>query len=460
MSHQDQHARGVRRNSAYLLAALQWLMAGTRWGQVQWRPECTWTPRWLSAMALLWAWSDEETLGERFRCSRRLIVHMNEDSLDPAGSYQAFLKLLCRWTSRLVPVLQLALRQRMQAADQYWMLFGLVVFGMDGSRIDLARTQSNQQAYAPARSAQRKKKTGRGKRRQPSRQKHAEGPQFWLTTLYHLGLQLPWDWRSGPSNGSERADVQELLPALPVGALLCGDAGFVGYDFARAVLASGRGLLIRVGSNVTLLKALGYARESAATVYLWPDKIASRCVPPLVFRHVVIQELRHPMHLIVCLPPGQKLTDKQVAQIYRARWGVEVFYRHFKQTFERRKLRSHAANNARVELEWSLVGLWALLLYASHELIQQNIPLDRLSAASSLRAFRQIARDYYHPANPRDTLCHRLRRSLIDPYTRHQKSSRSYPTKKAKRITGPPKIRKATPHQRKLAKTIPLQKYG
>ena len=124
------------------------------------------------------------------------------------------------------------------------------------------------------------------------------------------------------------------------------------------------------------------------------------------------------------------------------------------------QLRSHAAANAHVELEWSLVGLWALLLYAAHELVQQNIPLGRLSAAHSLRAFRQIGRDYYHPANPRGTLRQRLRRALIDTYNRKQKANRSYPHKKSKRITGPPTINKATPEQRKIANTIPIGKYG
>lgn len=460
MSHQDQHVNSVRRNSVYLLEAFQWLMAGARWDKIKLRDECTWTPRWIVAAGLLWAWSNENTLGERFRCSRRLVAQMNEDGIKPAGSYQAFLKLLCRWTGTLVPILQRALQQRMQSLDQSWKLFGLVVFGMDGSRVDLPRTQSNQRAYAPSRSAKRKQKTGRGKQRRPSRQKHAEGPQFWLTTIYHLGLQLPWDWRSGPSNGSERADVQELLPTLPDGALLCGDAGFVGYDFACKVLSSGHSLLIRVGSNVKLLKKLGYARESATTVYLWPDKVSSRSEPPLAFRHVTIRGLRHPIHLIVHLQAGQTLSDKQVAEIYRARWGVEVFYRHFKQTFQRRKLRSHAAHNAHIELQWSLVGLWSVLLYASQELDKQGIPINQLSVAESLRAFRQIARDYYHPANPRDTLRQRLRRSLIDTYNRKQKSSRSYPTKKSKRTTGPPSIKNATAQQQEIAKKIPLLKYG
>lgn len=446
----------MRRNSVYLLEALQWLFRGVRFSEISFRDDCTWTPRWLAAAALLWVWSGEATLTERFACSRRLVAHLCGDDVQPAGSYQAFLKLLCRWTEPLVTLLQRALRQRMQEMTSHWKLHGLVVFGMDGSRIDLPRTKSHEQASAPSRTPARRTKTGRGKRRAPSRQKHASHPQLWLTTMFHVSLHLPWDWRIGPADSSERSHALDMLETLPEESLLCGDAGFVGYDFAQTVLSSGRGLLVRVGANVTLWKQLGYVRESMKTVYVWPEKAAARSDPPLVFRHVIVQGPRHPIHLIVSLPPGQRLTDRQVADVYRARWGVEVFYRHLKQTFARRKLRSHAANNARVELEWSLVGLWSLLLYASNELLRQEIPLERLSAAGSLRAFRQIARDYYHPAEPSHTLRGRLRHALVDTYRRASKASRDYPQKKQIRPTaGPPKIHLADQPHIQLARSIP-----
>ena len=215
MSHQDQHAQGVRRNSVDLLEALQWLFRGVRFSEVSLRDDCTWTPRWLAAAALLWVWSGEATLTERFACSRRLVAHLRGDDVQPAGSYQAFLKLLCRWTEPLVTLLQQALRQRMQEMTSHWKLHGLVVFGMDGSRIDLPRTKSHERVAAPSRTPARRTKTGRGKRRAPSRQKHASHPQLWLTTLFHVSLPLPWNWRIGPADSSERSHVLDMLESLP-----------------------------------------------------------------------------------------------------------------------------------------------------------------------------------------------------------------------------------------------------
>ncbi|MEZ6146487.1 MAG: hypothetical protein R3B91_13950 [Planctomycetaceae bacterium] len=160
----------------------------------------------------------------------------------------------------MVTVLQQALRQRMQEMTAQWTLHGLVVFGMDGSRIyDLPRTKSHGRRLRRELPS-RRTKTARGRRDMPSRQKHASHPQLWLTTLFHVSLHLPWNWRIGPADSSERS--------------MLGHAG----DAAGRVAALGRcgvrRLRLRlngadqwswpagrVGANVTLWKQLGYVRR-------------------------------------------------------------------------------------------------------------------------------------------------------------------------------------------------------
>ena len=78
--------------------------------------------------------------------------------------------------------------------------------------------------------------------------------------------------------------------------LIAADAGFVGDEYARAITDSGRPLLVRVGSHVTLLRKLGDTRESAGTVSLWPDDAARKPQPPLVLRLVVAHNGRHPIY--------------------------------------------------------------------------------------------------------------------------------------------------------------------
>jgi hypothetical protein len=455
MSHQDQDGRKVRFNYQYLRGAIDWLLRTAVFSSLTLRDDCTWTGQSLVTAALLWAWSDEATLGDRFQAARRIVQCLFALQQEPAGSYQAFIKLLRRWTSQFVAILQAALRQRMQASlVERWLLHGFAVFGGDGSRVELPRTRSNEAAYAPSPSRKKRKRPRRGHQSEQSRAKKANSAQLWLTTLWHAATGLPWDWRLGPADSSERGHLLEMLASLPLEALIAADAGFVGYDFLSGILASSRQFLVRVGSNVRLLRKLGYTRESQGLVYLWPDKAAQRNQPPLVLRLVIASNGKHPVYLITSVLSARRLSDRQVCDLYRLRWGIELFYRHLKQTYQRRKLRSARADNARLELEWSLLGLWAMALYAQVELARKKVPACKVSIAGVLRAFRRMLRDYLHPADSAHSLCALVRQAIVDDYHRANKASRIDTRRKYEQPPGPPDIRPATRAQIKHAKQL------
>jgi len=511
MSHQDTDGRTSSPFHCQALKdALLWLLKTADLSSIQFRDDCTWSTLGLIFAALLWSWSDEKTLKERFFTARKICFKAlgklalgtgkaekakaekakakkakakkakakkakakkakakkakaeKAKAKKPAGSYQAFMKLLRTWTPRLVLELMVVLRQRMRTVlAERILIAGLEVFAVDGSRVELPRTKSNESRFSPQRA--QKKKRGKGAKRRKSatrrdraersRAKKANSPQMWLTIMWHVATGLPWDWRTGASDSSERDHFREMIAALPKGALATGDAGFVGYQCWKEVIDSGRHLLIRVGSNVRLLKNLGYAREKRGLVYLWPDKTAAKCMPPLVLRLVVVRDRRNPWYLVTSVLEEKQLSDKQVVEIYRLRWGIEVFYRHFKQTFERRKLRSKSADNAQVEAEWSLLGLWAMGLHAQSVLAPEGIPTRRISVAGVLRAYRRAMREYKSHPDPGESLNELLRRAVIDNYKRGPKASRDYPRKKQQSAVGPPKVFQATKKQIILAKQI------
>lgn len=457
MSHQDKDRCPVVYNVEYLKQALHWLLGPVDWRLTAFRADCTWQPLQLTVAALLWAWSDELTLGERFFASRRIANELYQPQQEFATSYQAFFKMLVRWTDALVLLVQCALRERMQSAlAERWLVHGFALFGVDGTRFDLPRSQSHEAAYSLQRN-RRGKKLKRNRRLKPRTKAHtkkANVPQMWLTLLWHVGTGLPWAWRSGPTSSSEREHWREMLPELPTAALIAADAGFVGYEYTRAVIDSGRSLLLRVGSNVRLLRKLGWTKESAGTVYLWPDRAASKRQVPVALRLVVALGGKHPIYLLTNVP-ARRLSDRQIIELYRRRWGIELYFRHLKQSFQRRKLRSTSALNARVELEWSLLGLWGMSLYAQAEQKKQYTPAQRQSVAGVLRAFRRMLRDYLHPVSPRCSLRAMLRRAVHDRYRRKNKTSRDYARKKrADPPPGPPEIRLATNAQVRLAREL------
>jgi hypothetical protein len=464
MSHQDTdrltdsaaHHQGLK-------AALDWLLESASLSKLAFRGDCSWTTRGLIFVAILWAWSDEKSLTHRFFHARKVVMAMGILTGIPAGSYQAFLKMLRTWTVVLSMALVDAFRQRMQTdLAERFKICGFPVFGVDGSRLELPRTESNEKRFSPAKSrskAKSRRKTQRRPHSRASRDRHARmkkanSPQMWLTTMFHVGTGLPWDWRLGPSDSSERDHLRQMIKALPAGALITADAGFVGYQTWREILRSGRHLLIRVGANVRLLRKLGYVEEKKSLVYLWPDREAKRKQPPLVLRMVVARGNRHPVYLATSVRDETVLSDAQVVEIYALRWGIELFYRHFKQTFGCRKLRSHRGENAELEAAWSLLGLWAMMLHAQVILMKKGVPAKRISVAGVLLGYRGSLREYRSVPDPGESLVEMVGHAVIDSYERADKSSREYPRKKHEQAAGAPKVHNATKAQINAAKEM------
>lgn len=464
MAHQDQGREGSSCSHAqHLHRALRWLLVGASLSGITFRADCTWTPQTLLFAALLWAWSDERTLIERFTTSRKIIVHCFGKQDEPAGSYQAFIKLLRKWTDPLVEVLSTAFRQRMASAvAKVWRVEGWLVFAADGSKVDVPRTRKNEERYSPKSKLSREaQKRRRQRRRRPSqraaRERKANVPRIWMTVLWHVGSGLPWAWRTGPSDSSERGHLEQMLPSLADPSLVTADAGFIGYELWKTILAAGHQLLVRVGGNVKLLKRLGYARERHGLVYLWPDRMAKKRLPPLVLRLVIVSTGRHPIYLVTSIMDRRRFPDQQVAAIYRRRWGIEVYYRHCKQTFERRKLRSHNPDNAMVELHWSLLGMWAMGLHSHARLIRQGVLPERISFAGVWRGYRRAMREYKSRPDPAERLPEMLDRAIIDPYQRRNKASRDYPRQKQEQAAGPPLILNASRAQVRLAQEVKIE---
>jgi len=391
----------------------------------------------------------------------------------PGKTYQGFMKMLRQWHADLQLAIIPHIRVQMkEVLPGRWKIAGYVVFAGDGSRIELPRTKPLEDEYSPQRKKNAKqKKQGTGsqtRRKSHSKTAHKQSaeaiakkensPQMWLTLLWHVGTGLPWAWRTGPSDSSERSHLEEMLGELPENSLITADAGFVGYDFWSSILDAGHHFVIRVGANVSLIKRLGYARQHDYTVYLWPDAAAKKKRPPLVLRLIVIHDGKHPVYLVTNLNKSQ-LSDQQAATIYSARWGIELFFRTFKQTFGRRKLRSRSPDNAQLELDWSLLGLWCICLLGQRELVASGEAATRLSPAAAITAFQATLRDYrVRPESREEGLWHKLREAVLDDYQRtRSKTSRNYPRKKKKQPIGAPKITFASKQQIDAAEQLQKQ---
>jgi hypothetical protein len=319
-------------------------------------------------------------------------------------------------------------------AGRYWRPGGWCALAVDGSRVECPRTAANERELHCA-------------------GKNKTTPQLFLTTIYHLGTGLPWAYQIGPGTDSERNHLRAMLDRLPPGCLLVADAGFVGYDLLDSIQAGGRHFLIRAGRNVTLLKGLGYGRtRQGDLVHLWPAKAAKKRQPPLTLRLIRLHDGRKPVCLITDVLDQRRLSDRAAGELYRRRWGVEVFYRSFKQTLGHRKMRSDAPDQARCELAWAVMGLWMLSMLAVQRIIRAGHDPTRLSVAGAIKVVRQVLA-WVHRPRKAAAILRQLSQAVQDPYVRTAaKKARNWPHKKKEKPPGCPKLRCPNRQEAQLAK--------
>ena len=233
----------------------------------------SWNPFELVMLAVVWAWSESGTLTGAFEEAHRWSLCIL--GRVAVTTYQGLMGALVTSTGRMVPQLWGRMHELLeQHGGEHWRIGPWLPLAIDGSRVTTARTQANERAFCAANygrsrmAAYRWKKNrerGRPQRRRRQRKSVPAVPQIWLTLIWHMGLRMPWSWKSGPSTASERDHFQQMLSEqpFPKNTLFCGDAGFTGYQLWKAMIDRGHHILIRVGANVRLLRKLGYYARRA-----------------------------------------------------------------------------------------------------------------------------------------------------------------------------------------------------
>jgi hypothetical protein len=314
------------------------------------------------------------------------------------------------------------------------------------------RNKKNNKVVNLAKQAKRKRLAKRKKQSREDREKKANTPLLALTLLFHLASGLPWNWQIGGASSSERAHALEMIDDTPKNTVFVADAGFVGYTFWKRIIDSDKHFIVRVGANVKLLQNLCVQERKENVVYLWPDWAAKKNLPPLELRLFHVNDGGQEMYLVTTLSEGE-MSGEELEFVYRQRWSIEIFFRTFKQTFEKRTMKSRNPDHAVVELEWSLMSLWVMCLYGKEALLQADVCPSLLSPAKMVRAFQSAERSYGLPVRGvKDLLSSKLRCSVRDTYVRHgAKTNRDYPRKNHKKPMGEPKIIRATKDQRQRA---------
>lgn len=400
---------------------------------------------WLAAVALIcFGWTDGP-LHDRVHTACSAIGRVW--NVSTTVTRQGLLKALASCGQALVERTANQFPQMLAAFRGQWTRGGKVNIAVDGTKLSAPRTPDNQAAFSAAHSSRRK-------RRHTSRANASKAAtvQLLATVFWHLGTGLPLRWKLAGSTGSERQSVVGLLDQLPAHARLIGDAEYVGYPLWSAIINSKRSFLFRVGSNITLLKHLGGKfRWQGGYVHFWPQQAQQQGQPPITLRLFIIHNGRQPIYLVT---NELDMTDTLAWELYAGRWGIEVFFRSVKQTWQRSKLVCGSPSNALVELNWTLLGIWSAMFLAKQALDAEGVPLQRMSAAKVLRACLRAIQGIVLGGRDSPQLAAQLTAAVIaDESARTtSKKNRNYPRKKKHEPCGPPKIMSATHQQQQAAK--------
>ena len=463
-----------RKNQSLFQALLGWLIpehglfAKDRFhGNIKWRPEQ------LAQQAMIWAWQETKKVTDAFEQTLEMCSDLS--ITEGAKTYTAFINALDRYRHTF----SLRLREHFQflaeeIGGRFWRDHGWVLIGFDGSRVTTPRTVSNEVAfcapnYGKGKTAKYRQKKTKGMRRRQNEKNPPEpqAPQVWITMMWHMSLRLPWTWRLGPSNSSERGHVVEMLEQekFPEDTLFCGDAGFVGYDFWKAIIDAGGNFLVRVGANVKLLsESADVKRLGGGIVLCWPKDKMNSGAEPLRLRLIRVKIGKTKMWMLTSVLDPKELSVKDIIRYYKMRWGVEVEYRGLKQTIDKAMLRCRNSARVYVELDWSIRAMAFAELVALREQLpkcdkrqrapeQDYHPTDR-SLANTVRAIRKCMRNLTRDVDPDNDLLAQLAEALVQKYNnRTDKRARYRPPNPDKKPLGDPIVEKLSREAReKLAR--------
>ena len=223
-------------------------------GQSKWSLPLCWST------GLFMALSPAGTMGEGFECARACVtaLHFKRKRCGKtlAGYTKAISRLPLSFFARIRHQQQWNLKtHNLQAARTgRWNAFAI-----DGSKQNIPRTLKHELKYGLV-----TKGTSKG----------AGAPQCQVVAAVAMGRNVLWDWQCDSGLVGEREMALKIIARLPEFSLSVLDAGFLGYEWAKAIQGMHQYFLVRVGANVRLwvegLNKTMAAEWKDREVWLWP----------------------------------------------------------------------------------------------------------------------------------------------------------------------------------------------
>jgi hypothetical protein len=415
---------------------------GTRRARQRWSLH----PLLFVLLSMTWCLGDSQP--ERFETARAFYVACHDKRRRPGKTCLGFQKALNALPVAVLRLVATLFRRRLLARlGTLLKTDGWTVFGCDGSRLRVPRVKELEDHLGdPGGDSSSGQKA----------------PQLWLTALVHLASGVPWSWRVGKGNASERAHLIDLIGTLAPGALVVCDAGYQGYPVASALASTKKAFLIRVSSQTIFYtkdaalqtEEVGKRKTRQVTaaelekwidgrVYYWPQEAQQDKQKPIEVRLMCLKgkTKEKDVWLATNVLNEEKLTLPMASKFYRMRWENEGYFRTYKQTLKKVKLSGRTVRAVHREALAAMLATQVLLYQGA----VGAILLGKHKAASSARQLLLLVRREINAAlrgKSRRGFLKRAgacERELRDRST--NKQIRPWPARQAPKPLKPPRLR-------------------
>jgi hypothetical protein len=270
-----------------------------------------------------------------------------------------------------------------------------------------------------------------------------------------------WAWQIGLGTASEHFHLQCLLRSVPSNTLLVADAAFVGYDLFHTLMERKLGFLFRASSRAYLYteRHTRLERFREGLVYYWPGWAQKKHLPPLRLRLLCVRGKKVKVWLLTNVLEAERLPLAAAGQIYRWRWQNEGFFRTYKRTLSKFKLKSRSVALIHREVEGSLLAVQLLLAHGALALQQgPQRPVLRPSARHVLRVLRQEMQrqlSLHLGKRQHQSYLERLQEARLEQRQRtSSKVRREWPRRKKHRPPAAPQLRTMPPTLKTLKRRL------
>jgi hypothetical protein len=430
-----------RRRSKSLIGSMREFLTPAVFKQVRNASKRRKSPRWnlhpLLYILLLTTYCCGDSLPEKFEAAKGFYVVCCPKRKRPGVSFTGFEKAVAKLPMPVLRALAAAIRGRVEAIfGDRWKVGNFIPLGCDGTRQACPRTEELEQRLGTF-------------------GKEGSSPMIWNTSIVHLTLGFPFCWRLGKGGkASERSHLISMLRWLPAAALIVADAGYVGYDVTRTMMAANVFFLIRMSSMATFYseanEPLDKFREGI--VHYWPKTQQAEGKPSIRGRLMRIHSCRHKadVWLFTNVEDPSELSLETAGTCYRWRWENEGFFRTYKRTLKKATLMSRTVRMVHREAETSMIATQLLLCQGALAMPapqQGNLPV----MCSPRGVLLEVRRNIVGRKKPEEPFSERIARAQREQRVRTSaKQKREWPRRKPHTPPHPPILLKLTEEQKMI----------